>query len=650
MESITSATGVKYWPSKHIEGLFASVEVDQLLVNPALKTRISQPRRVASFDIVPGVNNLDSRYHKVLLDLNEEFKKKEWQAEVDPMTGLSVNFVAGGGSRILSVAGVKKLPVGCPIDSNLSIRAQIEEEKAQPAKVPMYHAPINDHEIQLFDWVCQAFMGHVTKTASAGFRKKASTMLPHFKGGRKAKDGDITYKKEQVKRVFEFIKGRENEWIEPKEWQAAGFYLGYVCVERLQADVFEKDRHSNTGTAYVQVTKLLSEMKATQYLPNANRLAGMRVRTAYGASGTISYALTTAVAPMRDAMFAQYGFTYKHRTPTEVAQKINRFGAVLGVDVTQYDQTILAFWLERLCQNLHLVGPFSKALASLNYYHVSAYAIAPCPYDETGQTWLAVGTLFDKAGYSFERGLASGTPLNPDIGKIIQTFEIVSRLHRSGVLTFESFEDVSAFLKGHRKVACLNSSDDTLLLGSSREELKKVIAIGGYLFWDEEAVPAFLGSIYGGKPGAVVGYPNIMSYFNRRLNPEAGIGYKSTDPRYHWRAGFIAQDYHYGVHPVFNKASRLLNDVWYKHFGHTFTANYEQPDYDRDLAISLATMSEVDRLVIIKPEAIHYMVDAKDVSPEVLALTTATLTPDEVNEYCTCFHKPNVRILHDKDL
>lgn len=642
--SVTSATGITYGPSKHVPNLLVSAEVDQLLTNVDLKTRIAQPRRVTSMDVVPGVSNLDPKFHKVLLDLHEIFKQKEWQAEVDATTGLSVNFIAGGGSRILSVPGVKKLPVGCPIDSNLSIREQIEEEKAKPANVPMYHAPINDHEIELFDWVCKAYFGHVTRTATAGFRKKASTMLPHFKGGRKAKDGDIGYKKDQVERLFKFLAGRTDDWIEPREWQAAQFYLGYVCVERLQADVFEKDRWSNTGTEYVKVTKLLSEMKQTKFLPNASRLAGMRVRTAYGASGTISYALTTAMAPVREAMFAQYGFTYKHRTPSEVSAKINKFAAVLGVDVTQYDQSILAFWLERLCRNLHDIGPFSKAMASLNYYHVSAYAIAPCPYGTNEHPWVAVGTLFNKVGYSFERGLASGTPLNPDIGKIIQTFEIVSRLHRSGVLEFNSFEDVDAFLKGHRKVACLNSSDDTLLLGSSRAELKKVIAVGGYLFWDEETVPAFLGSIYGGKPGEVIGYPNIMSYFHRRLNPEAGIGYSETDPRYHWRAGFIAQDYHYGVHPLFNKATKLLNEVWHKHFGYTFTAVYEKPAYDRDLAMSLATMSEVDRLVIIKPEVIHYMVDANDVSPEVLALTTASLDADTVNHYCTRFHKPDVRV------
>lgn len=645
-EKVISATGIEYVPSKHVPNLLVSTEVDQLLVNVDLKTRIAQPRRVTSMDVVPKVSNLDPRFHRVLLDLAEEFKKKEWQAVVNPETGLSENFIAGGGSRILSVPGVKKLPVGCPIDSNLSIREQIEEEKAKPAGVPMYHKPINDFEIQLFDWVCKAYFGLVTKTATAAFRKKASTMLPDFKGGRKALDGDIGYKKDCVAKLFKFLAGKTDRWIEPREWQAAGFYLGYVCVERLQADVLEKDRWSNTGVAYVKVTKLLSEMRETKGLPNADRLTGMRVRTAYGASGTVSYALTVSMAPMREAMFEQYHFTYKHRTPKEVSAKINKFAAVLGVDVTQYDQSILAFWLERFCTNLYEIGPLSRAMASLNYYHVSAYAIAPCPYGTNENPWVAVGSLFDKKGYSFERGLASGTPFNPDIGKVIQTFEIISRLHRSGVLVFKTFEDVDAFLKGHKRVACLNSSDDTLLLGPSREELKKVISIGGYLFWDEEAVPAFLGSIYGGTPGSVIGYPNIMSYFHRRMNPETGIGYKPSDPRYHWRAGLIAQDYHYGVHPLFNKATKLLNEIWFKHFGHKFTAIYEDPSYDRDLAMSVSTMSEIDRLVMIKPEVLHYMIDAKEVSKDVLESISASLTADEVNHYCTRFHKTSVSVLN----
>lgn len=635
---IKSKTGLLYRPSKHVPNLLISAEVDQLLVNKDLLRRVAQPRRITSLDIVPGVNNLDPRYHKVLLKLYEEFKKKEWQAEVDPETGLSKNFIAGGASRILSVSGVKKLPVGCPIDSNVDIRLEIAE-KAKAKQIPMYHKPINDHELQLFDWVCEAYFGEVTTDAAASLRKKASTVMPHFRGGRKALDGDILFKKAYILKLFNFLKDKTDRWIEPREWQAAGFYLGYLCVERLQADVIEKDRWSNTGVDYVKVTKLLSEMRATKHLPSADRLCGMRVRTAYGASGTVSYALTVAIAPARAAMFAKYHFTYKHRTPKEVAEKINKFKAVLGVDVTQYDQSILAFWLERLCKNLATIGPFSQAMASLNYYHISAYALAPCPYDVNDTPWVAVGSLFDKAGYSFERGLASGTPLNPDIGKIIQTFEIVSRLHRSKVLAFDSFNDVDNFLRGYRAVACLNSSDDTLLLGSSREELKKVIKIGGYLFWDEEDVPVFLGSIYGGTPGQVVGYPNIMSFFHRRLNPETGIGYKPTDQRYHWRAGFVAQDYHYGTHPRFNEASRLLNETWREFFGHSFLAVYQNPDHERSLIMSMASRSEVDRLVMVKPEVIHYMVDEKDVSPEVLALTTSAITVDEVNHYCTRFHK-----------
>lgn len=645
LSELKSSTGLTYVPSKHVPNLLAHPEVDQLLVNSALHQRVSQPRRNGSFDVVPQVSNLDPRFHKVLLDLAHVFETdKTWHAEVDESTGLSVNFVGGGASRIRSVPGVKKLPVGCAIDSNVDIRKLIAK-KAKKSGIPMYHSPINDHELVLFDWVCQAYFGKVKKGTAASIRKKASTMMPDFKGGKRPKDGDIPYKKEQIKKVYEFIKKIGDRWIEPREWQAAGFYLGYLCVERLQADTFEKDRDSNTGVAYVRVTRLLSEMEATKFLPSANKLAGMRVRTAYGASGTISYALTTAIAPVRAAMFDQYGFTYKHRTPKEVSAKINKFAAVLGVDVTQYDQSILAFWLERLCQNLHTIGPFSKAMASLNYYHVSGYALSPCPYAQNVAQWLAVGSVFDKLGYSFERGLASGTPLNPDIGKVIQTFEIISRLHRSGVLTFASFDDVDAFLRGHRKVACLNSSDDTLLLGASRVELLKVIAIGGYLHWDVEDVPAFLGSVYGGKPGKVIGYPNIMSYFNRRLNPETGIGYKPGDDRYHWRAGFTAQDYHYGVHPLFSKAQKLLDEVWKRHFGHTFLAIYQQPDYDRSLILGMQSMSEIDKLVIMKPEVIHYMFEEKEVSPEVLALASSNITAEEVDYYCEVFHKQD-RVLY----
>lgn len=638
-DQVVAKTGVVYKPSKHVQGLLCHPEVDNLLTNPATKQRVAAPRRPKQVYIEPRVHSLNEGFHRVLVKLASEFKKEEWQPLVDDETGLSINFVGGGASRIRSVAGIKKLPVGTPIDSNEEIRSKIRESLAKEGR-KLFDQPIDDREIELFDWMCQCLMGTLVY-GSASLRKEASTMLPDFLGGRKSPDGDIPAKKEYIEKMYKFIKGRQNEWIEPREWQAAGFYLGYLCVERMQADTFEKDRFSNTGVGLVKVDRLLAEMPEFRLLPLARELAGMRVRTAYGASGTISYALTVAATPMRNGMFENYGFTYKHRTPKEVSAKINKFKAVLGVDVTQYDQSIAAFWLERYCLNLEKFGPFSKALASLHYYHLSAYALAPCPYSELGHQWVAVGTVFDKKGYSFERGLPSGTPLNPDIGKAIQTFEILSRARRAGVVKIESIQDVDMILRGHNsKFAFLNSSDDTLLLGDSRETLKKLISCDGYLQWDIEAVPSFLGTVYGGKPGQVIGYPNIMSYFNRRLNPEQGIGFKEGDHRYYWKTGFAAQDLHYGVHPMFSKAVKLLDTLWLEEFGYEFTATYRAPGHEHKLTVSMLSMNEVDRLVMIKPEAIHYMVDEKDVSPEVLAMTMASVPEEDVRRLCQVFYAP----------
>ena len=206
LNEVVSSTGVKYVPSAHVDNLLVHPEVDQLLVNKALLTRVAQPRRNSSFDVVPQVSNLDPRLHKVLLDLAHVFETDPtWHPQVDEETGLSINFVAGGASRIRSVPGVKKLPVGCAIDSNVNIRKEIAK-RAEKDGIPMYHKPISEHELKMFDWVCQMYFGKVKRGVGASIRKKASTMMPDFKGGKKPVDGDIPYKKEQVKRVYEFIK------------------------------------------------------------------------------------------------------------------------------------------------------------------------------------------------------------------------------------------------------------------------------------------------------------------------------------------------------------------------------------------------------------------------------------------------------------
>lgn len=639
--------GIEYSESKHVPNLLIHPEVDNLLVNSEIRKRVAAPRQSNGVEILPEISSLDPRFLRFLFDMNEALKKEEWQPKVDDQTGLSVNFIGGGSSRILSVAGVKKLPVGTPIDTNLEIRERIAEDLRQVGlekigrPIKLHDEPINKEEENLFDWTCEALM-RTRLYGSTHLRRAASTMIPDFKGGPRVADGDIDFKKGEIDRLFKFLETRSDKWIEPKEWYAARFYLLYLCVERLQADVATKERWSNTGVDYVKVGRTLADMPKFKMLPLAEHLVGMRVRTAYGASGSISYALSVAMTPVRNGMFYNYEFTYKHRTPAEVSKKINKFRAVLGVDVTQYDQSIAAHWLERYCVNLEKFAGFSKAMASLNYYHVSSGALAPCPFAQNDTPWLAPGTLFDLKGYSFTRGLASGTPLNPDIGKTIMTFEILSRAKRSGLVTIESVDDVDRILRGHdQNLAFLNSSDDTLLLGKDRASLKKVLYTDGYLRWDEEDVPSFLGTVYGGSPGNVVGYPNIMSYFNRRVNPESGIGRKPTDPRYYWRTGMLAQDRHYGVHPMFPKARKLLDQTWKKHFGHEFSSNYENGSKD-PVNFDVANLTDIDRLVLIKPEVVHYMIKPEDVSPEVLELSMASVPTDDVIHYCTRFHQPDL--------
>lgn len=586
----------------------------KLLAKPDLRARVFQPRRNRDIEVLPDVLSTDARFLSMTENLVDRLSAKQFQPESDPNTGLSVNFMTGEPERLLSVAGISNLPVGVGIEDNSFILDELEHKR----KLDFARTWIKpEHRAIARELTATLYQGRID--AAARIRKEASSGPMSFKK-------DMASKFLMVKNSFEYITSEFP--LTPIAMAAAGLYLVYLTGERHQPDLPTKVRYSWNGFEMVKTTS------ATAY-PGHH---GMRVRTVYGFSGSWSYLITIAAAPIRAYYLNEFGFTYKHREPEFNAQKINRFNAVIGVDVTQFDQTVPEFLLEEYCHLLEELEIFSPRLCWVIRHSLGAPSISPCPYDRDHLSkWAAVADPYDLSTYALTRGLQSGHSLNPDIGKWMMSLALLCRLHDIGVPVLGQIANI---LRGQAKFGFLNSADDNLLLGPDSASLRKWLSQHGYFALDIESIALFLGSVYGGASGAVVGHPNLTSLLVRTCVPEHGLGKKVGDKRFQWYTGWVEKNAFYRTHPLYADMYEQLDlAARYSFAGRGIEAlmsTSEQP------SLQNGHLSYADQMFLLKPDSIYYLIDAEDVTKSLLDSQIASIAPQQVRLMCMQLHGPGV--------
>lgn len=576
--------------------------------NPALAKRVWRCQEHKASEILPGVFSSDPRYLAAMIDMYDELSKPEWQPRVSS-DGSSINYLPGGESRLLSLSVWKKLPSGVGIDDNTSIREALTNVR-----------DVSSLEVAIGDAVSKCFWSkRVSKSVS--FRKEASTGFPDFKIG-------TVPKFEMVKLMHNVIssaraKGTKRLTASYLTKQAIHFI--HVIGYRIQPDPSGKVRFSNTGVDIVKIDS------STPYSGHH----GMRVRTVYGASGVYSYFLTALFGQFRHAYLSEYGFTYKHRTVREQEAKLDSFPSWRGVDVTQFDQTVPESILKLFVDGLKYTG-YDQLIIDLVALGLGAPSVSNCPYHTSSPgEWSAPGDPFDDDSYSMNKGLPSGHPLNPDIGKFAMSVESISRFLRvsnlaDGFLKLsaeDQFTRVREIMLGkNESFGFLNSADDNLWLSNDDEMLKKMLSTNGVFSIDVEAVPTFLGNIYGREGRYTKGRPNVMSSLVNWYVPERSL---STKP-YHQTAWDERNAYH-GAHFAAPILKQIAEKAFIKHFNASpdtmISARPQQP-------LPVALVTEVDRLFFLNPDVIHYRISSDDVNPQLITSVSATLPEEVVNMLC----------------
>lgn len=575
-----------------------------LLGNRGLARRVLRAQQHRVSEIFPGVLATDPAQLKVTEFLSEKLSAPEFQPATNS-EGLSENFLTGGSSQLLSISVHKKLPMGIGIEDNGPIRAKL--------KLPDPDARWREIGLSLGQLLYSTWVD-----APARFRKQANSSHPDYETGPEIKMRELA----RAVKVY-----CSDSSLDVRLLARLGVFFNYLVVNRFQADPAGKVRYSNTGFDYVEVDA------STPY-PGHH---GMRVRTAYAPPGTSSYICTVAITGYRAYYLNHYAFTYKHREPEFQSEKINRFRHAEGIDVTQYDQCISERHLEIFCEAVENMGYGARFQRWLRL-GLGAPSISACPFQIGKEApWRAVGDPLDDTTYRMTHGLPSGHPMNPDIGKFCMSVELLYRYDQYLQTKNRSLGEgpslshaIDRVLLGHNpEFGFLNSADDNLLLSDSRDVISGIISATGTFELDREQVPLFLGVIYGGSTGKIVGHPNLMSYLTKWLVPEESLGFKAGDSRSFFQTAWIERSRFYSTHPRYNEFNQMLNEACEKYHKCSVSSLFlrrEQP------ALPATYLSYADQQFLMDPDVIHYRLDADQVSESLMSQHSSYVPPVVCNQ------------------
>lgn len=567
------------------------------LVRQFPKTRglLNRSLRDFAVEIFPGVRSDDPSYRAFMQSVHD-WAKTNWNVDVSD-SGLSTNGYSDDFERWLAVAGRPQYPMGMPIPSNEFIRKekQLPDDFTDPA------------DERLAEELFECMFGRI-EPSPMRINRDSSTMMPSF-------STDMSEKVAELEAANEAAREGLFDVFDPGAWIEAGFPAISVTVKRLQSDKQGKKR-------FVFVDGELVETTTSSGLgPNGDH-PRMRVRTAYGAPWRLNGLGTQLLCGARKRYFSEYAATFKHRGPSDLEQKFAGSTALASVDAANFDTTYPEFLLEKLCSMFEESPVYPKWFANVFRALLGAPSLCSNPDMEfIARSHILAGNPYSTFMYSLVKGLQSGVFQNPDLGKYGGVWNLLTGQR---VMGEPILGRVDPFLKHELRFRTANASDDNLLGGPTRTALMSWIKASQYFQFDPEIFAVFLGFIPTGSPAAPQFLPNLASYVTNWFVPERSV----TDPaRKAPATGWRVRREYYARHPGFRKLDEAMHDLFVQHFGYPLSAAAARLS-DHGPAITCQT--DVDRLFVIKPEIIHYLVDPEDISPEVLATSGGLISEDHV--------------------
>lgn len=531
--------------------------------------------------------------------------------------------VPGTFDALLNVSGCGMDPLPIPISNNGAfVKANGCVSSIRPQDAPW------------LDELIRLFFGHAAPSALR-IRKDGSTSFPYF-------TTDNQYKKlaalKMIHQCDEVIKlgcGSSAALLELLERYHV--LILYAIHERQQPNpmVMEDGRLvSKARTAATEEEarsgsyegKTLADM--TAYDRKGRRIDGhfaMRRRDVFGMCGPLNYFLTAVFGCFREVYLTRFAFTYKTRDRADKKEKIKRFKYVLGSDVKTMDKLIPEWFSEYVFDRLPKY--LDEGVVTLARRAYRAPYVVPPPWRKTSPDYNPVfgGSPLEDTSFEQHVGLPSGIAFNPDWGKLWMTFVYVILYRDCGALRTPS--ELEYFLRGKNPDhALLDMSDDAAFLTNSPAVAKRLeIGKSPYAVLEQEKPVIYLGDVFCEVSGEKEVYPNPLTYAINAIAREDSIDRMVGDPAkvVAWAEGYLARYQTYSATPVFREMNAILEEEMRREFG-------VNPYL---IARSLAKhqrLNEIDALVKANPSVIHYKVDPKTVSKEVLNDIVATIPAKDI--------------------
>lgn len=361
----------------------------------------------------------------------------------------------------------------------------------------------------------------------------------------------------------------------------------------------------------------------------------MRRRSVYAYPSAQNYWLTQFFAPLRAFYLNDAAFTYKHRHPEEIAEKLRGFRSVRGYDVKQFDQSIQSWILDAFVD--HFTGFikeevlfFFRKLLSQPIYAPHPEVVNAAGYDKEPFKYNpCFGDPFDLSTFDRDVGLPSGIGPNPDMGKFFMTFAYLCLFDRH----FHDVREVGVqkILRGeHDRYALLDMCDDAVIAVNDESfwaTAERVIAEKFYVRIEAEEGIAFLGNVlFKDSREVIQATSNLVTFFRNRLCPEHGVDHWSR--RAYVGTGWFEGQKHYATAPRFGEAVRIWDELWRKHFDEGMDVRFfaaQQAERHR----GVPSLSMADRMVLENPDKLYYRYELEELHPWVLDRLVGVVKFDE---------------------
>lgn len=576
--------------------------------------------------VYPEIVSDSPEYLKVMREIAQDLS--DVNVTIDKSGVLGPEAVPGDFNQLLTVAGHVMNPVSIPIVDNEPIREGLG----------LHPRMQNERHAQIFDQLAKAMFSRA-RPASVPIRRDASTGPPDYVSDIVKKKTELRAALNDIDHFFNLI--WEGDLLELFiEFNAP---IVHTTGGRVQADkvvmqngvATSKPREVNDELAARTALREGRRFPADKRVfVNGNEVKGHfagRGRTIYSTAFVVNYVCAALCASWRAVYLEEYAFTWKHREPEQILEKMKKYSFFVGFDVKQFDQTVAHWMVERLCDEMENYLD-EKAVKMIRLLFKAPY-IVPNPWVSGTHEDATLNPLFgadpfDEASFVHKLGLPSGIAINPDVGKFMMSFDYLVMLDDYYHNVLEVGLDV--ILKGeHDQYALLNMGDDCLVLVNDdgfQAWAEAYIEKPSYFAKEMESPISFLGNVpYRDDAGELHLAPNVVSYLVNWLVPEQGIDHKKR--MNFWAIGERERRIHYAKAPSYPLVFETFERRFRDEFGVTPTAMAADAYAHQRKFMNLSTM---DALILQNPDYLHYKVDGNQISPEILDIIVTSLPVEEV--------------------